>query len=490
MTYGIDIATYQETLDVSDAVAAGTQFAGAKAVASYLPHLTVAEAYHSNIDDIIEAGLDHAKFHYAVPNSQNTPKVTAQFLWGIRYRAKPTDAYMLDNEPLDGYAVYWRDDDAAEFFEELHSLGARYDQMWFYCPAFLTRSSGPWPKMLALREKGVKIVWVSYGDLDAILEPGEEPFVGDTGFTDPELHQFTSTWTVPGWTGKIDRIFSRLTVGELFRGGIVSLESKARAFAARYPTSASHPYGGDNDWDQDCGRVMNRFAEELGWVTHPRQDVIYSAYSVAMNSGWLNPNAQEAPVGAWHFWDIGGPANGHVAQEMDGNKLIFMGSWKVWEDLGRGIGFSSVSEYGRLTPDARYMGWATNYAGGTISTAGTAGGDYIPIEEEDIMATIDEVRTVVREVVREELSIVQDRLRRESRLRLYRNVETGQMIAVDPETGAKGVVIGPWDAIADPGKAVSLRVNYALTADTPEQAQQLDNRQWGNLLRDLGITVD
>lgn len=122
-------------------------------------------------------------------------------------------------------------------------------------------------------------------------------------------------------------------------------------------------------------------------------------------------------------------------------------------------------------------------------TSAPAGSDRDPIEEEDIMATIDEMRTVVRDVVREELSILQDRLRRESRLRLYRNVETGQMIALDPETGAKGVVIGPWDAIADPGKAVSLRANYALTADLPEQAQQLDNRQWGNLLRDLGITI-
>jgi hypothetical protein len=219
MTYGIDIASYQEALDVSDAVAAGAEFAGAKSVASYLPELTVAAAYHSNIDDIIAAGLGHAKFHYAVPNRLNTPEVTARFQFDIRYRAMPTDAYLLDNEPLDSYGVFWRDDPAAAYFETLHSLGIRYDQMWFYCPASLTRANGPWPKMLALREKGLKIMWVSYGDNDAILEQGEQPFVGDTGFTDPELHQFTSSWTVPGYTGKIDRIYSRLSVAELFSAG-------------------------------------------------------------------------------------------------------------------------------------------------------------------------------------------------------------------------------------------------------------------------------
>lgn len=112
----------------------------------------------------------------------------------------------------------------------------------------------------------------------------------------------------------------------------------------------------------------------------------------------------------------------------------------------------------------------------------TAGLGSTPIEE-DIMATADELRAIIRE----ELTITEDRLRRESRLRLYLNTETNEMIAVDPETGANGIVIGPWDSIADPGKATSLKVNYALTADTPAQAQRLDARQWSNLLRDLGI---
>lgn len=268
-------------------------------------------------------------------------------------------------------------------------------------------------------------------------------------------------------------------------------EAEARAFAARYPTPASHPYGGDGDWDQDCGRVMFRFAEWLGWQTHPAGD-ISSAYRVAMASGPLHPDPHAAPPLAWHFWDIGGPANGHVAQQIDDNTLVFMGSDAVWEDLGVGIGFSSVAAYHDYRPWAVYLGWATNYAGGTLDTSGLAGLDPTPIEREDIMASKDEVKAAFRELLAEWFGApgyALDVARRENRLRLYRNVETGHMVALDPELGGRGVVIGPWDAAADPGKAVSLRVNYALTADLPEQAKALDNRQWANLFRDLGIPL-
>jgi hypothetical protein len=373
MTFGIDIATYQETLDVSDAVAAGTEFAGAKAVASYLPQLTVAEAYHSNIDDIIEAGLDHAKFHYTVPNSQNTPEATADFQWAIKYRYQPTDAFLLDNEPLDTYKVYWRDDDAARYFERLHTLGARYDQMWFYCPAALTRTSGPWPKMLALRAKGLKVMWVSYGDMDSLLEPGEEPFVGDTGFTDPELHQFTSAWTVPGWAGKVDRIHSRLTVGELFRGGTMEDQMRQYIAANKKPSDAA-------TWDQMCGSLMFRFNSWRGWKTQPSRD-ISSAYRAGMNSGPLNTDLTRAPVGAFHFFDIAGAANGHVMQDARGGGLVCLSSgYSLSESLGNAIGFQSVPGY-VAAKGARYMGWATNYAGGTINVSGLAGGGTRPIEE-------------------------------------------------------------------------------------------------------------
>lgn len=218
MTFGIDISTHQAGLDISAAKAAGAEFVLVKSVASYLPQLTVAENYRANIDRVIAAGLGHAKGHYAVPNSKNTPAATARFQMANAYRPAPTDAFMLDNEPLDTYKVYWRDDDAAEYFYTLHEEGARHDQMWFYCPAYLTRANGPWPKIEALRKLGLKIVWVSYGDNDPYREDGEEPLLGG-GITGWDVHQFTSSWTVPGYGGKVDGNYSPHSIAHLFSAG-------------------------------------------------------------------------------------------------------------------------------------------------------------------------------------------------------------------------------------------------------------------------------
>jgi hypothetical protein len=278
---------------------------------------------------------------------------------------------------------------------------------------------------------------------------------------------------------------------------MTGLEAQARAFAARYPTPAASPSPStDETYDQNCGIAMYQFGSWLGWRTPPVGD-ISSAYRVAMASGPLDRDPTTARPGDWHFWDIAGPSNGHVAMQMDDNSLVFMGSAGVWEDIGVDIGFSSVAAYAAYRPWAVYLGHADNYAGGTIDAARfrsstTAGDDRTTIEGEDIMATLDQLREVIAAElapIRAELATAVDRLRRESRLRLYVNTDTGQMVALDPETGAAGVVIGPWDSKADPGKADSLRVNYALTADTPAQAQRLDSRQWRNLMHDMGITA-
>lgn len=217
-TFGIDISGSQRGFNVALAVAAGNEFCGVKAVASYRPEHTVADQYHEHIDSAIAAGLDAAKFHYATVNSQNTPAETADFFYDNRYRPAPTDAYMFDNEPLDAYKVFWDDDGCAEAIIQLRRRGIFYSQIWLYCPAALTRSK-QWPRVQELRKLGVKIVWVSYGDNDPYLEDGEEPFTGMTGLDDPELHQFTSSYRVPGWGGNLDRNASRLSVAELFKEG-------------------------------------------------------------------------------------------------------------------------------------------------------------------------------------------------------------------------------------------------------------------------------
>jgi hypothetical protein len=178
----------------------------------------------------------------------------------------------------------------------------------------------------------------------------------------------------------------------------MSLLDEARVFARLYPTSASHPTGGDDNWDQDCGRLCYRFADRLGWDERPDESAVHSAYAVAMASGRLDRDPRRAPAGAWHFWDIAGPANGHVGIDIaGGGHSVFMGTYSVREDWGlefvgrrTGIGLLSVAGYtdakaGRAT----YLGWATNYAGGTLDRALLAALTTEPItkrKDPDLMA--------------------------------------------------------------------------------------------------------
>lgn len=394
MTYLIDISGHQAALDI-ELIKPDNEAVIVKAVAAYRPEHTVADGYHDNIDRVVAAGLP--KGHYLVPNSRNTPKESAAFFAANLYGVAPGDVFMLDNEPLDGYPVFWRDDEVMEFFEEFHRLtGVPWSQLWLYCPAHATRQGGPWTRVEEARKTdGLRIVWVSYGDNDPFREDGEEPLLGG-GITGWDVHQFTSTYRVAGYAGNLDRNYTPHPIEYLFPGdnegdATMTLEDKARAFAARYPTSRSHPSGGDNDWDQDCGRLCYRFAAWLGWATRPNEGQVYSAYAVAMASGRLNLNAAAAPVGAWHFWDIGGPGNGHVGVDLTGGgRRVFMGTWSVAEDWGRAVGVLSVGGYTAAKAGrARYLGWATNYAGGTVNLSGLAGLGTTPIDNNTPAKPID-----------------------------------------------------------------------------------------------------
>ena len=159
-------------------------------------------------------------------------------------------------------------------------------------------------------------------------------------------------------------------------------------------------------WDQMCGSLMYRFNSWCGWKTQPTRD-ISSAYRAAMGSGWLNTDLSRAPVGAFHFFDIAGAANGHVMQDARGGGLVCLSTgYALSESLGNAIGFQSVPGY-IAAKGARYLGWSTNYAGGTINIAGTAGLGSTPIIEEEDMP----------------------------KAKLYRNADNGDMRIMNLETG-------------------------------------------------------
>lgn len=251
------------------------------------------------------------------------------------------------------------------------------------------------------------------------------------------------------------------------------IEYEARVFAATYPTPASHPNGGDGSWDQDCGRVMFRFGEWLGWVTPPRGDLT-SAWRVALQSGPLNTDPAAAPVGAYHYFDIGGPENGHVMQQMDNNTLTFQGSAGVWEDVGVDIGFGSVAAYLEYRPTAVYLGWSRDYAGGVpIIPAAPAAVDQSPITPEDeLMGAREEIIAEIRQAA--------EVARRESRPRLYEHETTGELMLVSIPHGFQ---MGPWDPKQHPGKLASLILNgYQLvTQQEADRRRRVDHTRWVNI---------
>ena len=389
MIFGIDIARYQLGLDINLVRVAGDSFVGVKAVAGDQRQHAVAVGYQNNIDRVIAAGFDKAKFHYAVPNSENTPAVLAKFVFENRYRAAPTDAYMLDNEPLDTYKVFWRDDNAAAYFEALHVLGIRYDQMWLYCPAALTRAAKYWPKIIELRKKGLKIVWVSYGDNDPHREDGEEPFTGETGLDDPELHQFTSTYRVPGYDGNIDRNWSRLSLAELFNeGGATIMQNPWGRVTGTWEDHASYSEGG-TDYPLGYGTALRAPASgnlvNNGWVgSAGRRATFYFDQAVKrvvppsrtrMLGGYVEHNCDMTALVFQHAKGYLG--NAHFAA---GALIGYSGASANGVDYGGDVHLHIHGQciHGARVDFMKFIG------------SGTAGGGTTPIEEDILSALSDQ----------------------------------------------------------------------------------------------------
>ena len=153
-----------------------------------------------------------------------------------------------------------------------------------------------------------------------------------------------------------------------------TLEQQCRSYAA------AHPERDGGTWDQWCGSLMYRMCDTYG--NAPSGDVS-SAWTVWERTPTAGTDASTAPAGAFHFWDIGGPANGHVGLDArGGGGTVFMATRRITESLGTAIGFASVDEYTQNS-GASYVGWCLSYADGDVtdfslraSQGGVAGIDY------------------------------------------------------------------------------------------------------------------
>jgi hypothetical protein len=378
MTFGIDIASPQRDIDLGRAKAEGVQFVVVKMGGLNVTPQYVAPYYRAQVDRAVAAGLP--KGHYYLIGGGQTPEAQAEFMAANLYRFdKDGDILALDNERLDSNGTRWGDADAARFIRRLIELtGIPAARVWHYAGASDYRSTGSWPELIAL---GVRFWWAAYGGYPTGQTPDHEPSLQGS-IPRWDVHQYSSLVSVAGYS--LDGNYSPHAVTELFGGGHMSLEDQMRQYVAANPKPVDAA-----TWDQMCGSLMFRFNSWRGWKTMPVRD-ISSAYRVAKGSGILNLDFMRAPVGAWHFFDIGGQSNGHVMQDARGGGLVCLSTgYALSESRGKAIGFQSVPGY-VAAKGARYMGWATNYAGGTITVAGLAGDGYTPIEEEALVEEEEE----------------------------------------------------------------------------------------------------
>ncbi len=326
----------------------------------------VAPHYHAQIDRAVAASLP--KGHYYLIGRGQSPEAQAEFFAANLYRFdRDRDVLALDNESLDGNGTRWGDADAARFVRRVIALtGIPASRVWHYAGAADYRATGSWPELAAL---GIRFWWAAYGSYPTGHTPDHTPSLQGS-IPRWDVHQYSSAVAVAGYA--LDGNFSPHSVGELFGGGTMEDQMRQYVAANKKPSGAA-------TWDQMCGSLMFRFNSWRGWKSMPVRD-ISSAFRVSQGSTIVSTDRSSAPIGAFHFFDIGGPGNGHVMQDARGGGLVCLSTgYALSESLGYAIGFQSVSGY-VAAKGARYIGWSRDYAGGTIDVSGVAGGAYRPIE--------------------------------------------------------------------------------------------------------------
>lgn len=137
-----------------------------------------------------------------------------------------------------------------------------------------------------------------------------------------------------------------------------TIYDRARDYAAQYPKRD----GGS--WSGWCASLMWRFGDM------PESSARASAIIAYGDSNIVGTDPRLAPIGAFHWWDIG--VYGHVAVDLlGGGTTVFMASNYVVEDWGDAIGVTSIPRYTNAT-GATYLGWSMDYANALIANGGGA----------------------------------------------------------------------------------------------------------------------
>ncbi len=110
-------------------------------------------------------------------------------------------------------------------------------------------------------------------------------------------------------------------------------------------------------WAGWCASLMFRAGNLPNWAARPSAIDAYRSSSIVS----MEPN--DAPCGAFHFWDIG--SDGHVAMSVGGG-VAMMASRHLTTVWGDAIGTIGVRDYSSSS-GARYLGWSYDYAGAEIA---------------------------------------------------------------------------------------------------------------------------
>lgn len=123
------------------------------------------------------------------------------------------------------------------------------------------------------------------------------------------------------------------------------------------------------NWDQQCQRLVWNVIYCVMGYTRDSQMTTYATAAAARNASKIeSTDALAAPAGAIHYWR--NPAEGHVAIELGGGRVLMTGTPAALGaggvQLGKNYGTTTVAAYSNARGNP-YVGWArTNGSNASI----------------------------------------------------------------------------------------------------------------------------